>query len=176
VQGNPPPLTEVCDTIMKGNSGRGARRKVGRQLLWLCGGCLGLVVVLMVLGRGTGSDGSKQLRENQQRQRPFGRIRQAAQGAAQSLREASRAAQDQAKEFRSGLSDQFDRKDEGEILELVLNAEIHLVDLNVVEEELLRAPPNSYAGVYGSFCKLDWKLHKKDPSGGKLLLRLLLLL
>jgi hypothetical protein len=146
---------------MKGNSGRGARQKVGQQLRWLCGGCLGLVVVLMVLGRGTGTGGSinpKQLCENQRQ-----RLRQAAQGAAQSIWEASQATQDQAKELQSGLSNQFARKYEGELLELVvLNAKIHLIDLTVVEEELLRAPPNSYFGVYGSLCKLDWKLHKQE--------------
>ena len=53
-----------------------------------------------------------------------------------------------------------------EILEKILSAQYNLVDLHVVEDEVLRSPANSYAGVYGSFCELDFSQHKEDPSSG----------
>ena len=67
-------------------------------------------------------------------------------------------------------------------LKRILNAEVHLVELRIVHEELLNHLNSlqfdnendgkeegehhlpSYAGIYGSFCTLDWSLHKKDPS------------
>ena len=95
-----------------------------------------------------------------------------------------------ARQFRLSYKDQFDKKDQAQVIKEVLAADLQLVDLTVVEEELLRAPANSYAGgkycrhilsfalhiyspfipppnqVYGKFCKLDWTLRKKDPSAG----------
>ena len=65
------------------------------------------------------------------------------------------------------MHDQFLDKDEAQVLEMILSAEIHLVDLHVEQEEVMRSPPNSYAGVYGSFCQLDFSIHKKDPSSGE---------
>jgi hypothetical protein len=53
----------------------------------------------------------------------------------------------------------------------VLNARIHLIELRFVpaEHEVAQQMNGNtnevnYAGVYGIFCKLDWNLHKQDPS------------
>lgn len=69
--------------------------------------------------------------------------------------------------WREDMHDQFLDKDESQVLEMILSAEIHLVDLHVDQDEVMRSPPNSYAGVYGSFCQLDFSIHKKDPSSGE---------
>jgi hypothetical protein len=68
-------------------------------------------------------------------------------------------------------------------LQRILNAEVHLIELNIVHAELQRHLNThqfdhendgeqeenkdhlpSYDGIYGTFCTLDWSLHKKDPS------------
>ena len=69
----------------------------------------------------------------------------------------------------------------------ILNANVHLVDIHVDHNELRRHLKNnqfsnendgeteeeeesasdsfpSYNGIYGTFCTLDWELHKHDPS------------
>lgn len=52
----------------------------------------------------------------------------------------------------------------------ILQARIHLVDLKFIPSEhevgrlLHLNGVVNYDGVYGVFCKLDWNLHKKDPS------------
>lgn len=78
--------------------------------------------------------------------------------------------QDKARKFRKDLHKSYNKHQfhEAEMLEQILEAEIHLVDLEVVEEELLRAHPSSYAGVYGHFCELNFELHKEDPAAGRL--------
>ena len=54
-------------------------------------------------------------------------------------------------------------------LDQILSGELHLVEIRVEETELeaaLTSAENvaSYDGVYGTFCKLNWSLHKNDPS------------
>jgi hypothetical protein len=52
-----------------------------------------------------------------------------------------------------------------ENLNLILNAKVHLVDLHMDLVELRRDLSNEpYAGIYGTFCRVDWPLHKADPS------------
>jgi hypothetical protein len=51
----------------------------------------------------------------------------------------------------------------------ILNARTHLIELRFIpaEHEIaqqMNGKEVNYAGVYGIFCKLDWKLHKQDPS------------
>ena len=74
-----------------------------------------------------------------------------------------------AREFRKELEHSYaNEHDEGQRLQQILEAKIHLVDLEVVEEELMQAHPSTYAGVYGHFCQLNFAAHKKDPSAGTL--------
>jgi hypothetical protein len=58
-------------------------------------------------------------------------------------------------------------KDEAQIMKEVLAGDLQLIDVTVNEKELVRAPENSYAGVYGKFCQLDWSRRKVDPSAGR---------
>jgi hypothetical protein len=139
--------------MAKGNDGRGARKKITWQLLWIVGGFLLLIIVLSLLGVG-GRSNINQLRDTpvSKAREQLGRIRN--------------AGQEEASKNRNDLKDQFSEKSEGKLLESVLSGHMHLVDIHIVQEELSRAPSNSYAGVYGKFCRLDWSLHKKDPSAG----------
>ena len=52
-------------------------------------------------------------------------------------------------------------------LDLILSASVHLIDIQV-EESNVGASDNdhTYAGVYGTFCELDFSLQKQDPSSG----------
>ena len=135
---------------MKGNDGRAARKKLTRQLAFIVGGFVILLAVLTFLGVG----GKK------------GNLRDSASAYAKDHLARIRDTAAKASDFRNDLRNQFKQRHEGEILEEILSGHLHLIDLQVVEEELLSAPPNSYAGIYGVFCRLDWSLHKKDPSRG----------
>jgi len=51
--------------------------------------------------------------------------------------------------------------------ERILSAEWHLIDLAVGSKGSLRkAPTDSYDGIVGTFCVLDFSIHKADPSSG----------
>lgn len=52
----------------------------------------------------------------------------------------------------------------------LLSGYFHLIDLDVDHEEMEDAEDDSYAGITAEFCKLDFALHKKDPSSGELCL------
>lgn len=50
-------------------------------------------------------------------------------------------------------------------LDLILSASINLVAVSADPSELQTAK-QSYSGVYGDFCALNFALHKADPSAG----------
>ena len=142
---------------MKGNDGRAARRKLIRRGLMLGSSLLGLVTVMVV---------ARKILVAQNPASSYG-------SSGRLLRDPGRRAggAGSARQFRFSLHRQFsgsDKEDEAQVLQDVLAAKLQLIDLMVVEEELLRAPSNSYAGVYGKFCKIDWTLRKRDPSAGTL--------
>ena len=165
---------------MKGNDGRAARRKLIRRA-WMVGSSLvGIIVVLWVGKAILGT-------QNHHFYYPYDGVA----SSGRLLRDPRRAAAavmnragESAHQFRYSLHRQFsgsNKMDEAQVLHDVLAAKLQLIDLTVVEEELLRSPANSYAGVYGKFCKVDWTIRKKDPSAGTLCMcmvgsRLLLLL
>jgi hypothetical protein len=50
-------------------------------------------------------------------------------------------------------------------LQQVLNAQVHLIDLRLDLPALRRDLSNEpYAGIYASFCMVDWSLHKASPN------------
>ncbi len=74
---------------------------------------------------------------------------------------------ERAVQYRRYLIDQFESpEEEVELLDDVLNGKLHLIELEMVTEEMERAPEDSYAGVYGSFCRLNFAVHKANPSSG----------
>lgn len=54
----------------------------------------------------------------------------------------------------------------GSEMEQVVAAAIHLIDIEVDKGELRRSSSDSYDGIYGVFCKLNFAAHKQDPSSG----------
>jgi hypothetical protein len=137
---------------MKENNGRGRRKKLVRKLIIIIASFAILIGLLTILGFGRNE--GKLLREataNMGKKNPLNDPRK-------QLKQQS---------WREEMRDQFLDKDESEVLEMILSAEIHLVDLHVDQGEVVRSPPNSYEGVYGSFCQLDFSIHKKDPSSGE---------
>jgi hypothetical protein len=152
---------------MKENNGRAARRKQARRMIWLAGGSLTVCALILWLSSSSSSSFNSNNSNNsinnnkkQLRDTPTSRARQSL------LNPQVTAASEKGAKFRKDLTAQFFDHDEGELLQDVLTGKLHLIDIEVVEEDLLRAPANSYAGVYGVFCKLEWELHKKDPSAG----------
>ena len=140
---------------MKENDGRGARRKKLKRMRWLGGVCVALSLALFLLTllsrRSSTATSSRSLKGQEHRLRRKPALSQWGENAMR---------------FRDQMKDQ--QENEAEILQMALDAEIHLIDLFVVEEEMLSAPKNSYEGVYGKFCRLDWQLHKNNPSEGEL--------
>ena len=139
---------------MKENDGRGARRQRSRKLATFGSATLLFLITMWLMS------------PKGQTHREKGRA-MASRLRKKSLPLMNAASQKLARQFRKDLETQYDDSvDEAELLQRALEAKIHLVDLHVVEEELLAAPSKSYAGVYGEFCRLNWKIHKDDPSGG----------
>lgn len=135
--------------IMKGNDGHAARKRVMKQLFVVGGLCFCFSAIFFL--RSGQSTSSRQLLRDPNSSNTFMLSK----------------LQDKARKFRKDLHESYSNKhDEPEMLEKILEAEIHLVDLEVVEEELLRAHPSSYAGIYGEFCELNFAVHKKDPAAG----------
>ena len=130
---------------MKENNGKGRRKKLMGKLIMIISSFAILIGFLTILGFGRSQDKL---------------LRNAAATMVQKNDPRKQA-------WREEMHDQFLDKDESQVLEMILSAEIHLVDLHVEQEEVIRSPPNSYAGVYGSFCQLDFSIHKKDPSSGE---------
>lgn len=185
----------------KGNDGKGARKKLLRQIGWLCAIIVGWVVLFKVLywslggsspsipssrhrhheddridGSGTGRGGIKSegafFGGSNWRANPGnvgGALKDVTRGLRNGLSQFSNAAKEEAAEFRRNLHLQFradGQRDEDDVLQDIIDAKLHLVDLKIIDEELEAAPRNSYAGIYGSFCKLNWEMHKRDPSAG----------
>ena len=65
-----------------------------------------------------------------------------------------------------GKSAKFTYKEQ---VDLILEGKLNLVDINVDRRALASAPEDSYDGIYGVFCQLNFDVHKNDPSAGRLL-------
>ncbi len=67
----------------------------------------------------------------------------------------------------------YDRNYEGltkeEQIDLVIAGRVHLIGIEVQERRLItRTRSQNYEGALtGIFCRLDWSLHKNDPSSCK---------
>jgi hypothetical protein len=151
--------------IMKENNGRAARRRLQRQLCIIIAVFALLIVVLTILGVGNDGRVVPVTRENleQIRRQSAEFIRNRKHGGP-----LSKANQQQRHRLdpNSGAEEFDEVVDEAEIMERILTARYNLVDLHIVESEVRSAPSHTYAGVYGTFCELDFAQHKRDPSSG----------
>lgn len=152
---------------MKENDGRAARRKLNRQLLIVFSTCALSVVIVALLGgfsstgSGGGSNVSQKLRKASE-DYIVGKMTDPLNRRRYRRRPSPNAIDGEEDEEGEG----GDYADKALIMAKVLKAELHLVDLSIKEDEVLRSPSNSYSGVYGIFCELDFSKHKEDPSSG----------
>ena len=148
-----PTIEYQQSSIMKGNDGRAARRRSIKRIL------VGIsTVFLVLLVRYIITTTQKETTTK-----------------LSMLRNGAKDSVNKAREFRKELEHSYaNEHDEGQLLQQILEAKIHLVDLEVVEEELMQAHPSTYAGVYGHFCQLNFAAHKHDTSAGTLFGRVLL--
>lgn len=152
--------------MAKGNDGKGARRRATKQLLFVAGCVLVFVVGFLCLsdrqGEADASRDGRGLRDSKRRQDRRPRRGRGAADADEGIDPHEREVR-----YRRYLIDQFESPEEElELLEEVLNGKLHLIDIEVVEKELERAPKGSYAGVYGNFCRVNFAVHKANPSIG----------
>jgi hypothetical protein len=76
--------------------------------------------------------------------------------------------QQQQRQQQKGGVIKVNLKDPNQVKPL-LDAQVHLVSIDVDRDEMNEAPDDTYAGITAEFCKLDFAIQKKDPSSGKLL-------
>jgi len=131
----------------KGNDGRAARRKLQKKLILAVTCVVTCVVTVWVVGgRGASNSSTEdalQLKARHLRPRGGGGLR---------------SKQQQEEEPRQ-------QDDNADPLDRILSGELHLIEIHVNQKELGNDDDNSYSGgVYGTFCRLDWSLHKHDPS------------
>jgi hypothetical protein len=132
---------------MKGNDGRAARRHLLRRLglvLGTFGVCLS---ILVLLGVGGG--------RFRQRKRRF---------ALFDMGFRSQSEKKQQHAFKLDTTPLI--ANEQQVEQMILEASLHLVDLEVDYEELAYSPSDAYAGIYGRFCPLNFAAHKKNPTAG----------
>ena len=159
---------------MKGNDGKAARRRMTNRVMVIIGSIFSLVFLLCVTwivapsvlfgDDDSPSFGGRGLRRNDDlslADKILGRKGNG--GMAVGMRQ---TAQQTNHQMRQAMQRQLAQKDEATLIKEVLSAHLELVDLTVVDKELARSHPNSYDGVYGDFCVLDWSRRKKDPSAG----------
>ena len=141
---------------MKGNNGQAARKRMIRRFMVGGGICVSIGVLILV------SDFLSSPSSNEGTSRQLLRSNDPVKNAAHTI-------QEKARKFRQDLHKQHTEQfNEAEMIDKILEAEIHLVSLGLNEEELERSHPSTYAGVYGNFCKLNFAAHKKDPAAGTL--------
>ncbi|GKY96347.1 hypothetical protein MPSEU_000594400 [Mayamaea pseudoterrestris] len=142
---------------LKENNGRAARRKTMHRIGWIA---VAFLVVLIILFKPFGG-GSKAEEHRQRRQELAQRLRKFAS-------EAVNANPIHAMQQKLGSHDSSGtnawKSDTEEVLEQIVQARLHLVDIRSDTSSLSTAAKGDYSGVYGSFCRLDWSIHKQDPS------------
>lgn len=152
---------------MKENDGRGARRKLVKKFALILCGCLLVVLAVVVFHRAAGGGGHGP-RSGSGNHRPRsllhhldGRDGGGGGGGRNRPRHLSSAGGDTA------TNNKWDADED--LLEAIVKARVHLVDIVVDRDEQAMQGGNggdedSYSGVYGKFCRLDWDVHKADPS------------
>ncbi|KAL3940825.1 MAG: hypothetical protein SGARI_000826 [Bacillariaceae sp.] len=170
--------------MTKGNNGKAARRRTAKQLACLTV-CVVMVcsIVFLCFRGGGGYSGSTKIgipmngvggggrrlggggHKNKQQQRRASHHRHQGDTSGSNLYdETDKDPHEVAVRFRQDLLQQAESRDEVQMLEDILEGRLNLVDIMSIDEELERSPEHSYAGVYGSFCKLNFAVHKANPS------------
>jgi hypothetical protein len=158
---------------MKENNGHAARKLLWNRVAWsIIGlGCLLLSgTILLILRESEGNNHTK-LSKNQEAQRQAQLRRKTSRAAKHRARADGNEQQPQLQQQQHGIAPAALLGISQAELDDILSARVHLMDLSIDAHELLRAVDADedktvlhYAGVYGTFCRIDWSLHKTNPS------------
>lgn len=139
---------------LKENNGRGARRKMARRVVVIVTVSLLSVVIFLAIGP---SNSSSNHHSSKRRQQLSQHLRSLANRAAEVV-PMYRTKKDKSGE-RSSDSDS-----DQHVLNDIVQGKLHLIDIRTDVSALSTSHNSEYSGVYGSFCRLNWSIHKKDPS------------
>lgn len=155
----------------KENDGRGARRQRLRRLTWIVGilGSVALLLFVLVL----------QDKDDNQHGSKGGRLRQLHHKGMRLLHDHENKLTSQFgwltgdKRGGGGQNVAHQEMTPSEVLEAIVQAKLHLVDIRVNHNALPRSSNNNnnnekridYEGsILGEFCRLQWSVHKAEPS------------
>lgn len=136
----------AANTNSKGNKGKGASKRRMHFLGVLLVGLVGLLGVVHIL-----------LPESKLNTKVMRHAKQLRQRAG----DVATAAKNRQHGTNRKRSSDFDRS---EIKDLILQGKLNLVEIRTKYNELADADEDSYDGVYGVFCRLNFAVHKEDPS------------
>lgn len=162
---------------MKENNGHAARRLLWNRVAWsIIGlGCLLLsgTILLVVSGDIDTSTSTKSKASTNQEEQRQAQLRRKASRAANRRNNLNHDTNEQQHQHQQqhGIAPAALLGISSAELDDILSARVHLIDLSIEAHELLRAMDADedknvlhYAGVYGTFCRINWSLHKTNPS------------
>jgi hypothetical protein len=171
-----PPIASSFSFLLKmtkGNDGKAARRRVMKQLLCLSLSVLTFTIVFLCFRGNINNDNNPKTGIPMNGRMPSNRLgdhkkrqynHHHGSGISDVFDETGMDPHEVAVRFRRDLLHQAETKDEVTSLEDILEGRLHLVDIMGVDQEVQRSPAHSYAGVYGKFCRLNFAVHKANPS------------
>lgn len=147
-------------TNAKGNKGKGAANRRGKFLGCVLVAFVVLLMLVHVLLPDSRLDTRVMHHAKQLRQKG------ATVGAIASA--AAAAARKHSNKKAKGNNQQQQRStfNKHEVAELIMRGKLNLVELHTKHGELADAPEETYDGIYGTFCRLNFAAHKEDPSSG----------
>jgi len=147
---------------MKENNGRAARRmqcrKIGLTLV-ICASILGFIEITGLGGPSSRQSRNEKRKQGNRRDYTFGilkRRRGMRKGISNMEMMISGNGHDNGSSSTSFVAPQTEK----EKIDLILSASVHLVSIRKTQQ----FKDDTYEGVIGTFCQIDWSLHKKDPS------------
>ena len=153
------------NTNAKGNKGKGAANRRGKFLGCVLVAFVVLLSLVHVLLPDSRLDTKVMHHAKQLRQKgaDVGAIASAAAAAAR--KHGSTLGQKHGNNNNQRQRSTFNKH---EVAELIMQGKLNLVDIRPKHGELADAPEDTYDGIYGTFCRLNFAVHKEDPSSGTL--------
>lgn len=158
-------------TNAKGNKGKGAANRRGKFLASVLVAFVVLLMLVHVLLPDSRLDTRVMHHAKQLRQKgaTVGAIASAAAAAARKHGSSNHLGQQHSNKKASGNNQQQQQRstfNKHEVAELIMRGKLNLVELHTKHGELADAPEETYDGIYGTFCRLNFAVHKEDPSSG----------
>lgn len=142
----------------KGNDGRARRKLLLQKVSYVVTACAAVIVVVEVTGRGRRGGYRRAGRALTRGSRGINDLIHNKNEIADSIRR--KAGRGDGRRYPEMVY-----TNDKEKVNLILSASVHLVAIDIPGGSPLYAgDANSYEGVLGEFCTLDWSMHKADPS------------